>query len=344
MSSIQISGHVQHLPGLWGPNVPTRYASVEIIDVDPGGTDDIIWTGNTDIEGKFSGTSAEWQDTKNISVWVQDSVLPPRGHWENRKIPDPTDLLLLKVRVKQAGRTQEVFPFLNSSPVPVIVPWAPPTTLTKDSRALVIVNNTVDLGRSDLRALYQFLQTSGDIVARTTLGLYYKSITSLNGSAATTDAFCNALKAASQLPGVSAVDAIINMHGANGKLYFSEGGTNGIPIATVQSKLSALGIQNKLRLLYNTSCYGSSHSPSLCAGGFNTAIGSLKTNANSASEYPVFLSLWSYGLTVDNALAAAQTPALRNPADAVARQLGFTDVDSFKNINGDKSLTIISPG
>lgn len=344
MSKIQISGRAQHRPGDWGLNVPTRNASVEVIDLDPGGNDDVIWTGKTDNEGKFSGTSKEWQDTKTIQVWVQDSWLPPSGHWENKKIPDPTDLLLLKLRVKQAGRTHEVFPFLNSSPVPVVVPWGPPHILTKDSRALVIVNNTVDLGRADLKALYQFVEASGDIVARTILGPYYKSITSLNGSAATTDAFCDALRAASQLSGVQAVDAIINMHGADGKLFFSEGGSNGIPVSTVQNKLMAIGIHNKLRMAYNTSCYGSSHAAALCAGGFNAAIGSRRVNANSASEYPLLLSLWVGGLSLSSALAAAQPAVLREPADAAARQIGFSDVDSTKTITGNQYLTVESAG
>ena len=344
MSIIQISGQVQHIPGSWGLNVPTRNATIEVIDVDPGGSDDIIWTGNTDHNGRFSGPSGQWQDTKTFRVWVQDSWLPPRGHWEDRNIPDPTDLLLLKLRVRQGGRTHEVFPFLNSSPIPVIVPWGPLPILTKDSRALVIINNTVNLGRSDLRTLYQFLEASGDVIARNICGPYYKSIMSLNGSAATTDAFCSALRAASQLPSVTAVDAIINMHGADGKLFFFEGGSSGVPVSTVQNKLIALGIQNELRMVYNTSCYGSSHAPALCAGGFNAAIGSRRVNANSASEYPLLLSLWVSGLNLNNALTAAQTSLLREPADAIARQLGFSDVDSYKTITGNQSLTIESAG
>ena len=344
MGKVQLSGRVQHIPGSWGVSVPVRGASIEVIDIDPGGSDDVIWTGSTDTEGKFSGTSKEWQDTKTFSVWVQDSLIPPRGHWENKTVPDPTDLLLLKVRVKQAGRTHEAFPFLNSSPVPVVVPWGPPTILTRDSRALVIVNNTVDLGRADLKALYQFLETSGDAVARAILGPYYKSITSLNGSGATTDGFCNALRAASQLPGVKAVDAIINMHGGDGKLFFFEGGSNGVAVSTVRTKLEALNIKGELRMAYNTSCYGRSHAAALCGGGFNAAIGSRKVNANSASEYPVLLSLWAAGQVLEIALAAGQAAPLREPMDAAARQLGFNDVDSSKTIEGNRLMTIESSG
>ncbi len=345
MEKIQIQGRIQYIPGSWGFDTPTRNASVEIIDIDLGGSDDILWCGTTDHDGKFSGTTKEWQDTKAITVWVQESLFPFRGHWEKKRVPDPTDLLLLKLRVKQAGRIHEVFPFLNLAPIPVIVPWGPPTVLTKDSRALIILNNLVDIGIPDFRDLYRFLEASGDNVARTILGPFYKSITSLNGSEATLDAFCNALRTVAQLQGVKAVDAIINMHGSTNRIFFYDGGGHGIEVSEVQTQLVALGIQNKLRMVYNTCCYGGSHATELCAGGFNAAIGARKVNANSPSEYPVLLSLWAAGGNLKNALAAAQTPALREPMDAIARHmLPHHEVDSYKTITGNKNLTIESSG
>jgi hypothetical protein len=132
------------------------------------------------------------------------------------------------------------------------------------------------------------------------------------------------------------------MHGDVGKLYFAEGGTQGIPVADVQKKLAALNIAPKLRMVYNTCCYGASHAGALCGGGFNAAIGAQKVNANSPSEYPVLLSLWAAGKTLGTALAAGQAPALREPMDAAARPL-FPDTDSSKTIEGNQNLTIESP-
>jgi hypothetical protein len=345
MSNIQVTGHVQHLPGNWGLGKAIRNATIDIIDVDPlpGQHNEIIWSGTTDNEGNFSGQSSEWQD--RLKVWVVDSIIPPKGHWRQTNNPDPTDVLLLKLRVRQAGHTHEVLPYLNSAAIPVIVPWGPPTAITKNTRALVVVNNTVTLGRQDLKDLYKFIENSGDVMARGELTPYYKSITSLNGVAATVDGFCNALRTASQLAGVHAVDAIINMHGSDGVMFFADGGNNGIPVATVQTKLAALGLQSELRLAYNTCCYGATHAAALVGGGFSAAIGSRKTNANSESEYPLFLSLWAAGLNINDALNIAQAPALREPADAIATNvLNFKDVDSFKTIAGIANLTIESAG
>ena len=218
MSRISISGRIQHLPGPWGSELPLRGASVEVIDLDPGGADDVIWSGTSGADGRFAGTSAEWRDTRRLRVWVQDSWRPPRGHWEDRSEPDPGDLLLLKLRVRQAGRTHEVFPFANASPLPVIVPWGVPW-IERDARALVVVNNTVQGGQARYRGLYQFLEASGDAAAQAICAPYYRRVRSVNGGGASLAAFVGALAECAALPGVQAVDAILNMHGSPDVLH-----------------------------------------------------------------------------------------------------------------------------
>ncbi|MBI5258805.1 MAG: hypothetical protein HY855_20030 [Burkholderiales bacterium] len=339
MSKIQIAGQVQHMPGPWGLALPAAGVQVEVIDVDQGGGDDLIWRGRTGADGRFAGTSSEWQDTTRVNVWVV-SGFPPRGQWVSKTVPDPGDLLRLKLRVQAQGRTHEVFPFANAAPLPVLLPWGP-AFVPKAARALLVVNNTVEMGAPKYRALYQFLETSGDAVAHSLCGPHYQSVRSLNAGAATVQGFLDALRDLARAPGIQAVDAIVNLHGAEGALLFAGTGAGGLPVASLGDKLVNLNLAGKLRLLYNTSCFGHSHAAAFTQGGFNTVIGGRRVVCNSATEYPVLLSQWVAGLGVEAALATAQAAPLREPMDQIARtQLGFDEADSFKLVSGNPALTI----
>lgn len=339
MSNIQVAGRVQYMPGPWGVSVRAAGAQVEVVDVDPGGSDDVIWSGQTGPDGRFAGTSSEWRDNKSLNVWVV-SGFPPRGRWVAKTVPDAADVLLLKLRVRANGRTHEIFPFANTATLPVMLPWGPPH-VPKAARALLVVNNTVAMGDARYRGLYQFLEASGDAVAHGICGPHYQTVRSLNAGAATVQGFLDALRDLAQGPGIQAVDAIVNMHGAEGCLLFAATGAGGLPVASLADKLINLNQAGKLRLLYNTSCYGHSHASSFKQGGFNAVIGGRRVVCNSASEYPVLLSNWVAGQGVETALAPAQAAPLREPMDHFARTtLGFADADSFKLVSGDGALTI----
>ncbi len=337
MSRISIAGRIQHLPGPWGRDLPLCGALVEVIDLDPGGTDDVIWSGTSGADGGFSGTSAEWRDTRRLRVWVQDSWRPPRGHWEDRSEPDPGDVLLLKLRVRHSGRQHEVFPFANASRHPVTVPWGV-QWIERDARTLVVVNDTVQGGQARYRGLYQFLEASGDATAHAICAPHYRTVRSVNGAAATLAAFVGALTECAALPGVQAVDAILNMHGSPDVLHFADG-----PVTSEAMSLALQGanLAGRLRLLYNTSCFGDSHASGLQKGGFDAVIGSRQVNCNSVTEYVPLLSAWVDNYTLAYALNTAQTEPQRLSADRFAReQLGFSDADSFKTIAGNAALTI----
>lgn len=125
MAKLNIKGKLQYSPGPWGMSEPVKGAQVKIIDKDPGGTDDLILTSNTNSLGKFYGTTAEWQDTKSIRFW---QPLPMPGHWTTKKVPDPNDTLLLEIDIIEAGkhfRGPFVF-FGDNIEVPVVVPWGKP--------------------------------------------------------------------------------------------------------------------------------------------------------------------------------------------------------------------------
>jgi len=134
MGNLEVRGTIVYMPGTWGVALPVPNATVELIDVDlPGKSDDAIYQGTTNQQGSFSGTTSDWQDYVDLPpVWVQDSIFPPRGHWENKRAPDPSDVLFLRARIRETRpdgvkSTELVFPYTgNGGPAPVVpVPWGP---------------------------------------------------------------------------------------------------------------------------------------------------------------------------------------------------------------------------
>ncbi len=335
MSAINISGKVCHAPYPQGANVPCANAVVQVFDIDaPGRGDDLIWTGTTNSNGLFSGQSSEWQDMVNLRYWT------PRG-WRDRDVPDVTDILSLKVRVTQGAQSKEFFPFVNQSPIPLFVPWRPPPPVPVQKRSLVVVNCVVGRGPGEYKWLYQFLQTSGQSVASQLLGGVYGRISHVNGEQATLNRFVKVLKSEAAHPEVDRIDVITNIHGGDGVMFFAD--ADGIPVKDVKSAITSsidLTSRKKFRMVYDTSCYGGSHAQALLDSGFKVTCGSKKVNANSSVEYPVVLRMWADDSKFSAAVAAGENPATRQAADAVARQMRFTDVDSDKDIFGDGSIWI----
>jgi hypothetical protein len=334
MGQLNIAGRVQYMPGPWGADVPAAGAQVEVFDIDVDGTDR-IWSGSTAADGRFAGTSSEWQDRRTVPVW---QPLPLPGRFVNKQVPDPADLLLLKARVRVDGREHVVQPFLNGTPVPVLLPWGP--LVERSQRALVVVNNTVAGGRPELRDLYRFIEAAGDAVAHALCGPVYADVRSINGSDATLAAVVAVLRSLAARPELRAVDLILNMHGADGTLFFH--GTSGVAVDLVRQQLQAVGgLSAKLRLLYNTSCFGATHAAAMRQAGFDTAIGGVGVVANSVTEYPAFLAAWAAGSPAGPAMELANAPPLREPMDRYAtEQLHFPGVDSRKQVSGRADLTI----
>jgi hypothetical protein len=129
MAKIRVKGTVYYPPGPWGANLPVGGATIRIIDVDaPGKGDDTIWTGTTDGNGNFDGMSSEWQDSTTTSIWMVDSIVPPRGHWQTITIPDLTDARLLNVKItKGSSEITLPFPYVSDEapPIPLVVNWFP---------------------------------------------------------------------------------------------------------------------------------------------------------------------------------------------------------------------------
>lgn len=132
MSNLKLKCRVVHVPGVWGASVPVVGAKVEITDVDaPGRGNDIILTTTTDTNGKFEGTSSEWQDTIKVRIPAPTFKNPFRT--KEIEKPDITDVLMLNARIKYecpgSSPKETILPYTyindNIESPPLVVPWGP---------------------------------------------------------------------------------------------------------------------------------------------------------------------------------------------------------------------------
>lgn len=210
-------------------------------------------------------------------------------------------------------------------------------SMGKSERALLVVSNMVTYGRSDLKWLYQFIEFSGTTLADMILRIRYQIYQKLTGEAATKSAFVDTIAALGANDSVKAIDVILMLHGFDGTLCFADGEIESLALA---HEISCLNIKDKLRMLYSTTCYGKSHAVDFVAAGFQTACGSIATNANAATEYPTVLTMWAAGSTLQSAIATGDLSLTRQPQDFSAKAMGFDDANSTKEIIGDGSITI----
>jgi hypothetical protein len=219
------------------------------------------------------------------------------------------------------------------------------TDLPVGQRALLIVNCLAEHGDNRFRRLYEYIEAAGIVVAKRYLGHSYGLIATLKDREATRPAFMSCMQGLLANRNFNAVDLFLELHGENGRVHFFD---QWVSSDALSKRLSEIPGKERLRLVYNTSCYGNSHSPALINGGFKVSVGSLKVNANAATEYPAFCRLWSdhglgrkRGLTVDNVLRRADRNLSRLVQDRVTSRY-FKNVDSRKIIQGDGTLSIKS--
>ena len=216
-------------------------------------------------------------------------------------------------------------------------------SIKKENRVLLIVNSLVKHADPRLTWLYKFIEVAGVETTLRLLSSHYRQIYVIRGSQATCRKVLETLVSLAGSPGNQAVDFFLQLHGEPGELFFYD---QRVFAKDFSARLRAQTEGLRFRLLYNTSCYGDSHSQYFLAAGFKAAIGSLKVNANAATEFPVFCRLWgSQGFfrkrvrPLKEVLAKADRPAPRFVADSLARRY-FKEADSKKIIRGNSMLTI----
>jgi len=193
-----------------------------------------------------------------------------------------------------------------------------------------------------LKFIYSFTENSAIAVALGVLGGDYKKVIIRKGKNATKAKFLKALKAAATTTGVKAVDVFLQLHGDDKQFIFDDGSVDASDLRDEILKLKLP--PGRLRLLYNTTCYGDSqNSPYMINAGFATTIGSHAINCTGATEFPTFCSLWQIGKKVVDIMAVADDPGTRAIQDAAAKAFSpaaFSNANSKKYIQGNKNLTI----
>jgi hypothetical protein len=139
-------------------------------------------------------------------------------------------------------------------------------------------------------------------------------------------------------PLTKALDVYLILHGSPGALYFDDGL---IASSDLRSQLQAANLKHRLRLMYSTACYGATHARDFVEAGFRVASGAKGVNANGPVDYPIQLHEWGRNKRYQAVVNAGNQRLGIWTHDAMARALGFDDVNSEKIIEG-KSYTCIT--
>ena len=201
-----------------------------------------------------------------------------------------------------------------------------------------MVINLSDGGDPRFQRLYEWLETNAVNAAWHILGNDYQYIEVLIGSEVSSSEFVESIITNAMRPSIVALDVITVLHGLQGKLFFHDG-----PVSTakINQMIAGAKLENRLRLLYSTACYGATHAQDFVDAGFRTASGARGICANGPFDFPVQLYNWSKGKTYKSTVKAANHELGLLTHDTLISVLGFTNVDSFKIIKG-KKLTRIS--
>jgi hypothetical protein len=185
------------------------------------------------------------------------------------------------------------------------------------------------------KALYEFVEKSG-IALALAIRLQYNKFVILSGHNADSQDFVNALKSMAAEPKIDEIDVIMHMHGNPHQMCFNDTKSS----SDLRSDIQKLRIGSKLRMFYTTACYGSTHAEDMIAAGFSCAAGAVGVNANSAVEYPEFLTLWSTGTSFRECIEKSRNRNLSEPFESKATKMGFNDVNSDKTVYGNGNLKI----
>lgn len=185
------------------------------------------------------------------------------------------------------------------------------------------------------RVLYEFVEKSG-IALALAIRLQYNKFVILSGHNADSHDFISALRNMAAESNIDEIDVIMHMHGSSNQMYFNNTKSSN----ELRSEIQKLGIGTKLRMFYTTACYGSTHAEDMVEAGFSCAAGAVGVNANSAVEYPEFLTLWSTGTSFRECIEKSRNRDLSQPFENKAEQMGFNNVNSDKKVYGNGNLTI----
>ncbi|MEN9686943.1 MAG: hypothetical protein RLZZ28_2729 [Bacteroidota bacterium] len=215
-------------------------------------------------------------------------------------------------------------------------------SVTKSQRALVVVSYLS--ASTKWFDGYNFIEASGMTTVDLFLSGKYSCIEKLKDSSATKTNFLNKLSTLAAKSTIKAIDVIVMTHGANNTLYFYKSSgdkMDAVGMGTLENDIKALSTGGKLRMLYSTACYGSSHNDNFVDAGFKVSVGAKGVNTNSATEFPIVLGMWGGGDKISTCIAWGEKGY--GVFDAIAKlNKNWKDANSDKDVYGRGSITIDS--
>jgi hypothetical protein len=218
--------------------------------------------------------------------------------------------------------------------------------IEKEQRALLIVCDLAYGGAPQFKTLYEWIESAGLMTVKYLLKDDYKHVTSLADQDATATNFVNSLATLAGKQGVSAVDAILMLHGQQNRIIFRDRSLTGGTGGTIRSELGAENLGSKLRACFSTCCWGRTVADDLVAAGFRVACGAKDVYANGTYGIPAALHSWESGATFARAVANANNQTVLAVSDAIARHMAplFATANSYWTISGKKYTRITSQG
>jgi hypothetical protein len=221
-------------------------------------------------------------------------------------------------------------------------------SVSKQQREAIIFITNLSQGNNLERSFYDVVEFAAGALGQASLLPNYQKVTTIQGSGATLAALRNALKTAANKSTIRAVDLIFVTHGLSGEVLFADGRKTMDQVkAAIIDNLTAAQ-RGKLRMIFSTACFGSSHRTKWRDSGFRTASGSQGIYADSALSYPAFLGSWVIGTNFSTAVGVANAADPFRVSDNAAkawfnskgRQDLANQVNSNRVISGTGSLTI----
>ncbi len=213
-----------------------------------------------------------------------------------------------------------------------------PAKVDRDARDAVVVINLVAPAPPQQQHFYQIVETFTVSESSSKLPAGYHEVAILTDEKATLTGLESTLARMAAREQTRAIDLYVHLHGGPGVLVFDDGTMASADIA--KRFITAGRYQNKLRAVYSAACYGKTQAPDWLTAGFRVAGGAIGVNADSAYDLPVFISNWFAGVSFADTETKANDPNWIKFYDGIATNMGFSDANSFKAVDGDGTLTI----
>lgn len=229
------------------------------------------------------------------------------------------------------------------------------SAVSTNQRVLVVVTELDSHGFPELRPMYAALEELTKMTTEGLLGNVYDKVEIITNRDATLSRFKEKIVELVRDQDVKAVDVILSLHGLKNKLAFDDKTwkmedmvSEFKKASTIEDRVARILMRKKLRMIYNLSCYGSSHRQAFLDIGFKAANGSVGVNANSELEFAPALIAWRSGVGFKDSFSLSNTNTALLATDEPIKALGelmnnaLKDTDSRKLFSGNQSIKISS--